>query len=102
MASRSLTQNDYTVGLVCALAKEQTVAIAMLDERHEDLPNPLNDHNAYTFGSMSNHNVVIACLPKGEIGTSSAANGSDWLVSTFLAIRFGFMVGIGGGVLPNV
>ncbi|KAL4942968.1 hypothetical protein BDV06DRAFT_221659 [Aspergillus oleicola] len=102
MESRSLTHNDYTVGLVCALPKEQTAAIAMLDERHDDLPNPVNDPNAYTLGSMSNHNVVIACLPKGEIGTSSAATVSTRLISTFPSIRFGLMVGIGGGVPQKV
>ncbi|KAL4933770.1 uncharacterized protein BDV17DRAFT_67832 [Aspergillus undulatus] len=102
MACEPRTHNDYTVALVCALPKEQTAAIAMLDERHEDLPNPVNDHNAYTLGSMSNHDVVIACLPKGEIGTSSAASVATRLTSTFPSIRFGLMVGIGGGVPPSV
>ncbi|KAE8141248.1 hypothetical protein BDV38DRAFT_279154 [Aspergillus pseudotamarii] len=102
MTSRSRTHNDYTVGLVCALAKEQTAAIAMLDERHEDLLNPAHDHNAYTLGSMSNHNVVIACLPKGEVGTNSAATVATRMISTFPSIRFGLMVGIGGGVPPKV
>lgn len=102
MASKAHSHNDYTVGLVCALPKEQTAAIAMLDQRHDGLPNPVNDHNAYTLGSMSNHNVVIACLPKGEIGTSSAATVATRMISTFPYIRFGLMVGIGGGVPPNV
>ncbi|KAE8364266.1 hypothetical protein BDV27DRAFT_157996 [Aspergillus caelatus] len=102
MASRSRTHNDYTVGLVCALAKEQTAAIAMLDERHDDLPNPVHDYNAYTLGSMGNHNVVIACLPKGEVGTNSAATVATRMISTFPSIRFGLMVGIGGGVPPKV
>lgn len=102
MASNAQSHNDYTVGLVCALPKEQTAAIAMLDQRHDGLPNPVNDHNAYTLGCMSNHNVVIACLPKGEIGTSSAATVATRMISTFPSIRFGLMVGIGGGVPPNV
>ncbi|KAL4947716.1 hypothetical protein BDW69DRAFT_177885 [Aspergillus filifer] len=68
-------------------------AIAMLDERHEDLPNPITDHNAYTLGSMSNHNVVIACLPRGGIGTSPTATVATRLMSSFPSIRFGLMVG---------
>ncbi|KAI0598408.1 nucleoside phosphorylase domain-containing protein [Biscogniauxia sp. FL1348] len=90
--------NDYTVGWVCALPKEQTAATAMLDEIHESLPKPLSDDNTYTLGSIGGHNVVIACLPKGKIGTSSAATVAARMVDTFPSIKFGLMVGIGGGV----
>ncbi|KAK8017380.1 hypothetical protein PG993_013706 [Apiospora rasikravindrae] len=102
MATSARKHNDYTVGWVCALPKEQTAAMAMLDERHETLPKPSNDSNAYTLGSIGRHNIVIACLPKGKIGTSSAAAVASRMVSTFPAIRFGLMVGIGGGVQPKV
>ncbi|KAK8129310.1 hypothetical protein PG999_001690 [Apiospora kogelbergensis] len=102
MASNLRKYNDYTVGWVCALPKEQTAATAMLDERHDNLPKPPNDSNAYTLGSIGRHNIVIACLPKGKVGTSSAAAVAGRMVSTFPAIRFGLMVGIGGGVPPKV
>ncbi|KAL4868435.1 nucleoside phosphorylase domain-containing protein [Aspergillus spectabilis] len=102
MASTTRTHDDYSVAIVCALPKKQTAAIAMLDKRHLDLSNPVNDHNAYTLGSMSNHNVVIACLPKGIIGTSSAATVATQVISTFPSVRFGLMVGIDGGVPPKV
>lgn len=92
--------NDYTVGWVCALPKEQTAAMAMLDQRHADLPKPPNDHNTYTLGTIGKHNVAIACLPKGKVGTSSAATVATQMISTFPAIQFGLMVGIGGGVPP--
>ncbi|KAK7965882.1 uncharacterized protein PG986_000159 [Apiospora aurea] len=58
---------DYTVGWVCALPQEQTAAIAMPEEQHDNLPKPLNDLNAYTLGSISRHNVVVACVPMGKI-----------------------------------
>ncbi|PYI02595.1 purine and uridine phosphorylase [Aspergillus sclerotiicarbonarius CBS 121057] len=74
----------------------------MLDQRHDDLANPAHDHNAYTLGAMHKHNVVIVCLPKGEVGTNSAAAVATRMISTFPSIRFGLMVGIGGGVPPNV
>lgn len=96
------THNDYAVGWVCALPKEQTAATAMLDQRHADLPKPPNDPNTYTLGSFGKHNVVIACLPKGKIGTSSAATVAARMVGTFPSIKFGLMVGIGGGIPPKV
>jgi ankyrin repeat protein/nucleoside phosphorylase len=96
------THDVYTVGWVCALPKEQTAATAMLDRRHAGLPKPKNDPNTYTLGSVGNHSVVIACLPKGQIGNNSAASVATWMISTFPSIKFGLMVGIGGGVPSKV
>ncbi|RVD89722.1 uncharacterized protein DFL_000717 [Arthrobotrys flagrans] len=96
------SHSQYSVGWVCALPKEQTAAIAMLDERHDNLPNPprSNDDNSYALGSIGSHNIVIACLPKGKIGTVSAASVAMNMIRTFPNIKFGLMVGIGGGI-PN-
>ncbi|CAH0047168.1 unnamed protein product [Clonostachys solani] len=97
-----MTHGDYTVGWVCALPKEQTAATAMLDETHPDLPKPLNDSNTYTLGRIGKHDVVIACLPKGQIGTNSAATVATQMIRTFSSIRIGLMVGIGGGIPSKV
>ncbi|KAI1113474.1 hypothetical protein F5Y14DRAFT_441857 [Nemania sp. NC0429] len=103
LANQPLTHKDYTVGWVCALPKEQTAATAMLDGKiHPELPKPPNDHNTYTLGSIGNHNIVIACLPKGKIGTNPAAAAVALMITTFPAIRIGLMVGIGGGIPPHV
>lgn len=75
-----------------------TAAKAMLDERHAKLPQPSTDHNTYALGKIWGHNVVIACLPSSNHGTTSAAAVAVHMLSTFSAIRFGLMVGIGGGV----
>ena len=96
------THNDYTIGWVCALPKEQTAATAMLQQRHPDLPKPPNDNNTYTLGSVGKHNVVIACLPKGKIGNDSAATVATQMVRSFPSIKLGLMVGIGGGIPPKV
>ncbi|KAK0760932.1 hypothetical protein N5P37_005873 [Trichoderma harzianum] len=101
-AIETKTHNEYTVGWVCALPKEQTAATAMLDQRHDNLPKPANDSNTYTLGSIGKHNVVIACLPKGHIGNSPAATVAAQMVTTFPSVRFGLMVGIGGGMPPKV
>jgi len=74
----------------------------MLDRRHADLLKPPNDHNTYTLGSVGKHNIVIACLPKGKVGTNPAATVMARMVSTFPFIKFGLMVGIGGGIPPKV
>jgi nucleoside phosphorylase len=74
----------------------------MLDETHPDLPRQPNDHNAYTLGSVGGHNVVVACLPKGEIGNNNSATVAARMTSTFPSIKFGLMVGIGGGVPKSV
>src|SRR6201999_305453 len=52
----------------------------------------------YTLGRIGDHNVVLAWLPAGQTGTNSAAAVAIQMKSTFRAIRFGLMVGIGGGV----
>ncbi|KAH6665243.1 Pfs domain protein [Halenospora varia] len=85
-----LSHNDYTVGWICALPLEMAAAKTMLDEVHLDLLNDLNDNdnNSYTFGRMEGHNVVITGLP--------AVAGK--MLSSFRRIRFGLMVGVGGGV----
>ncbi|KAK2797440.1 hypothetical protein FQN51_008473 [Onygenales sp. PD_10] len=100
--STNLTHNSYTVGWVCALPKELTAATAMLDQIHPDLSAPSGDHNTYTLGSIEEHNVVIACLPIGTIGTVSAATVATQMIRTFPSIKVGLLVGIGGGIPPEV
>ncbi|KAJ5449841.1 PfsNACHT and ankyrin domain protein [Penicillium daleae] len=97
---KRLRHDAYTIGWVCALPKERIAAQAMLDEEHESLPTPRNDNNAYTLGSICGHNVVIACLPNP--GTNPAATVATSMINTFQSIRFGLMVGIGGGIPPKV
>ncbi|PLB41714.1 violaceus kinesin [Aspergillus candidus] len=92
------THDDYTIAWICALPLELAAAKVMLDEVHPPLPQPPTDHNVYTLGSVSGHNVVLACLPGGVYGTISATAVASHMVSTFRRIRFGLMVGIGGGV----
>ncbi|KAF5243724.1 hypothetical protein FAUST_2719 [Fusarium austroamericanum] len=102
MTSMKLTHNDYTVGWVCVLPKEQTAALAMLDCEHPALPKQPTDKNAYTLGAVGEHNVVIACLPKGMYGTNSAATVAARMLDTFPSIKFGLLVGIGAGIPPQV
>jgi nucleoside phosphorylase len=97
---RPLTHDDYTVGWICALPKsELVVAGAMLDEEHPILPaSDPGDTNVYLLGRIGSHNVVIACLPAEKTGIVSAAIVAKDMLRSFTRIRFGLMVGVGGGV----
>ncbi|KAL9092359.1 MAG: hypothetical protein Q9159_000867 [Coniocarpon cinnabarinum] len=88
---------EYRVGWVCALPEEQTAATRMLDQRHKPLHNQPRDTNVYTYGSIGEHNVVIASLP-GTTGTNAAAAVAVQMVQSFHNVKIGLLVGIGGGV----
>jgi len=90
---------DYTVGWVCALPTEMSTAKAMLDEYH-GMPQyqHKSDNNSYYLDRISGHNDVLASLPAGVYGTTSAAVVATQIQSSFESIRFGLMVGIGGGI----
>src|ERR1700684_4511436 len=95
------TTNDYTVGWICALQAELATSQAMLDEEHPDLLQSENDTNTYTLGRIGQHNVVLACLPAGTTGISAAATTARDLLRSFRKVRFGLMVGVGGGAPSN-
>jgi ankyrin repeat protein/nucleoside phosphorylase len=92
---RRLTHDDYTVACICPMGVELAPVEAMLDETHQSLPTT-RDTNNYTLGRMGAHNVVIAVMP--EIGNNSAATVATQLLNDFTSIRFGLLVGIGGGI----
>ncbi|KAI8402018.1 hypothetical protein FOFC_17323 [Fusarium oxysporum] len=88
----------YTVGWICAVTTEFVAARAFFDEKHDQLETIAdNDNNNYALGKVGKHNVVMAVLPKSEYGTTSAATVARDMLRSFPNIRFGLMVGIGGG-----
>jgi hypothetical protein len=89
--ARPLRYDDYTVGWVCALPVELAAAQVMLDKEHPDLERDPADENLYSLGSLCRHNVVIACLPAGHTGNTSAAAVATEMRKTFKSIRFGLM-----------
>lgn len=58
----------FAIAWITALSFEYAAAIHLLEEEYEEDP-----QEPYTFGRITYHNVVIACLPAGRIGTCSAA-----------------------------
>ncbi len=96
-----LSPDHYTVGWIAALPIERAAATALLDERHDepqDFSQHPSDKNSYTWGRMGAHNIVIASLPAGVYGTTSAATTASSLLSSLPQIRIGLLVGIGGGI----
>ncbi|KAI7474652.1 purine and uridine phosphorylase [Hortaea werneckii] len=75
---------------------------SMLDEEYDQLESQhVHDINGYVLGRIHKHNVVIACLPSGVYGTTSAALVAESMLRTFAGLRFGLLVGVGGGI-PDV
>jgi nucleoside phosphorylase len=100
--SRRLTYNDYKVGWICALDTELIASGQMLDEHHQTLDRVQGDKNSYLLGRIGKHNVVLACLPSGRYGTTSAALVANRMLASYQSVEFGLMVGIGGGVPSEI
>ena len=91
-----ISHADYRLAWICALPLELAAAESMLDEYHHPAPNEAQ--TGYTLGKIAGHNVVIGCLPSGIYGTNAAAGVVSQMQSAFPNIRYGLLVGIGGGV----
>src|SRR5277367_356008 len=90
-----LSHRDYTVACICPMGVELAPVKALLDQINPSLPTQ-RDQNSYTLGVIGGHNIVIAVMP--EIGNNAAATVATQLLNDFPSIRFGLLVGIGGGV----
>lgn len=100
-AKEALANECYTVGWICAVKMEYVAARLFLDEKHgRPHQQAQHDKNDYTLGQIGKHNVVIATLPGGEYGTSSATGVAADMLHSFPNVRIGLMVGIAGGA-PN-
>ena len=91
----TLSHADYTVACICSMIIELAPLEGMLDEIHKSLPTS-GDQNAYTLGKIGGHNVVVAVMLGS--GNNLAATVITQLLNDFPSIRFGLLVGIGGGV----
>ncbi|KAF3197851.1 hypothetical protein TWF679_002581 [Orbilia oligospora] len=94
---RQLDRKNYTIGWICALPLEFAAAIAMLDEQHLPLPQDKLDDNAYRFGRIGSYNIIVACLPSGVYGVTSAGNVATQMHRSFPDLEAALMVGIAGG-----
>lgn len=91
------------MGWICALPIELAAARGMIEEDDHGEPQSspaAADQNRYTLGTMGKFRVVIASLPKDQLGSSSATASVKDMLFTFPNIRIGLCVGIGAG-LPD-
>lgn len=95
-APKRLDHGSYTVAWISPLEVEQLAAFEMLDEEHQALPQSSRDHNVYKLGRIANHNIVIAGLH--HAGNAPAATVVAQMRMTFPNLKYGLLVGIGGGV----
>ncbi|KAL7926359.1 nucleoside phosphorylase domain-containing protein [Trichoderma austrokoningii] len=88
----------FTIGWICAIQEVYEAACAVVDE---DLPSPelaeQNDNNAYLFGRIGGHRIVIGCLPSGRHGITPATSLAKDMMASFPQLRFLFMLGTAGG-----
>ncbi|KAJ6264629.1 hypothetical protein Dda_0778 [Drechslerella dactyloides] len=90
-------KGDYSVGWICAIPVELAAVLAILDEIYPQIDVPDGDTNLYKFGRIGRHNIVISWLPEGRYGVTRAGIVAAQMRSTFTKLRFGLMVGVGGG-----
>lgn len=95
------THADYTVGWIYVLPEELTAASAMLDQQHPDLSTTADDQNTYRLGSISGHNIVVACLPRSVTRYIPTTTAVKYMLATFPLIRWIIMIGVGAGVPSN-
>jgi nucleoside phosphorylase len=93
--SGMLPHDQYTVACICPMGVELAPVLAILDETHGNAASR-SDQNSYTLGRIGPHNVVVAVMP--ETGNNQAAVVATQLLNDFCSIRFGLLVGVGGGV----
>ena len=74
----------------------------MLDEEHQTpAAKPTNDQNAYIYGAIGSHNIIITCMPFGQPGTISASRMVGSMPNSFPNLTFYLFVEIGGGIPRN-
>jgi hypothetical protein len=92
----------YTVAWIAALPHERAAGEAMFDEEYEEPPENFKksrgDPNAYSWGKIGKHYVVVASLPSGQYGLTATAIVAQGLHQSLPHIRIGLLVGIGAGV----
>ncbi|KAI4855821.1 purine and uridine phosphorylase [Aureobasidium sp. EXF-8846] len=89
---------EYMIGWLCALPSERAAAEAMLDEKYPVQPQAFAFSTVFTTGRIGPHNIVIASLPSGRVGTTPASRTAHEMLLGYPSISHNFMVGIGGGV----
>lgn len=96
---KRLKHDDCTVACICPMGVELAAVKGMLDDTYPSLPSRRSTVN-YLLGRIGEHNIIIAVMP--GTGNNRAAQIAIQLLNDFPSIRFGLLVGIGGGVPSEI
>ncbi|CBF73917.1 hypothetical protein AN8115.2 [Aspergillus nidulans FGSC A4] len=99
MSSKRLRVEDYRVACITVIPAEYAAFEQMFDHTHgQPIGIDRGDLNHYEYGDVAGHNVVLCAAARP--GTNNAAITATEVRRTFHNLKFGLLVGIGGGV-PN-
>ncbi len=82
---------------ICALLEEQTAITAIPDSEPNALLNG-HDSNTWTFGTRSQHDIVIAFLFEGTVYANSTSTSTASMVSICLSINLDIMANISSSI----
>ena len=100
--TRPRRPSDFEVAIICALTIEADAVEALFDEHWDDLAadssfNQLSaDLDTQSLGSIGDHNVVLAQLPK--MGKAAASRVATQVAVAFPNIKVAIITGICGAV----
>ncbi|TKX27588.1 tetratricopeptide repeat-containing protein 2 [Elsinoe australis] len=97
---RPLDRSGFHIALICALPLEADLLQEVFDSFYHGFGKQHGDNNAYTTGTIGQHNVVLAHMP--GIGVSNAASVASGLNISFPAIEIALVIGICGGVPRHI
>ncbi|KAM0496228.1 hypothetical protein ACHAP8_007487 [Fusarium lateritium] len=99
---RPKSRDEFEIAIICALPLEADAVVALFDHHwDEDKENQsfgkaAHDPNAYSYGVIGQHNVVLAHLP--GTGKAAAGNAAAFCRMSYPSIALALVVGTCGGV----
>ncbi|KAK1977838.1 nucleoside phosphorylase domain-containing protein [Colletotrichum cereale] len=92
--------NDIKIAIICALTLEADSIEALFDYRWEGIDKAKmkapGDKNAYSFGMLGGHHVVLAFMP--GMGKSSTTMVASYCRNSYRNVKLALVIGICGGV----
>ncbi|PYH79080.1 purine and uridine phosphorylase [Aspergillus uvarum CBS 121591] len=99
-ASRPASRGDFEIAVICALTVEQDAVLALFDHHWDDNGLPYDkrpcDPNAYSYGAIGRHNIVLAHMP--GIGKASATAVAVHCQVSFPNLKLALIVGVCGAL----
>jgi ankyrin repeat protein/nucleoside phosphorylase len=94
------TRDDFRVAIICALPLEAAAVLDLFDQRYDKDGSRYGkqdgDNNAYTFGRISRHDIILVHMP--GMGVYNATRVASNIRLSFKEVRLALVVGVCGGV----